>query len=70
MATNETSSSTLSRDERQSRDVAQFVKAVGRKSASKSGHDPNDREFDPNYSRRLHKLPPAEFERLALGENE
>ncbi len=58
----------LTRRERQSLEVTHFIKAVGRKSITKSGRDPNDRAFDPDRSRQLRKLPPADFEKLAMGD--
>jgi hypothetical protein len=45
-------------------EVAEFVAEVGRKSSHRNGLDPNDRHFDPEFSRRLRKMPPEVFDEL------
>ncbi|CAM5506200.1 hypothetical protein MAUB1S_08454 [Mycolicibacterium aubagnense] len=57
----------LNADQRRARKAAQmaeFVSAVGRKSSDRHGMDPNDRHFDPDFSRQLRRMPPEDFDRL------
>jgi hypothetical protein len=56
----------LNADQRRARktgQITEFVSAVGRKARS-NGMDPNDRHFDPDFSKQLRRMPPEEFDRL------
>ncbi len=56
----------LNADQRRARktgQITEFVSAVGRK-ARGNGMDPNDRHFDPDFSKQLRRMLPEEFDRL------
>jgi hypothetical protein len=42
--------------------VTNYVKAAGRKVMP--GIDPNDRSYDPDFQRKLRRMPPDEFDSL------
>jgi hypothetical protein len=49
---------------RKTSEITEFVAAVGRKSSDRHGLDPNDRHFDPEFSKRLRRMAPEDFDRL------
>ena len=50
--------------------IRDFVAAVGRKSLRPYGYDPNDRGYDPDYSRKLRRMSPEEFDRLVSADDD
>jgi hypothetical protein len=50
---------------RKAAQITEFVSAVGPKSSDRNGMDPNDRNFDPDFSKRLRRMPPEDFDRLS-----
>jgi hypothetical protein len=47
----------VQRRARKAAQITKFVSAVGRKSSDRNGMDPNDRHFDPDFSKRLQRMP-------------
>lgn len=53
---------------RKSLDIQIFAKQIGRK--AHAGHDPNDRQYDPDIAKKLRRMPPKEIDSLLRGEDE
>lgn len=52
----------------QASELAEFVKATGRK--AQKGIEPNDRHADPEFAKRLRRMPPEVFDRLLRDDEE